>query len=277
MMEVRYSADQVRMQRMNTAELRQTFLLDRLFQTGQIQLVYSEIDRAVVGAAAPTHQPLKLAAGKELAADRFCERRELGVINVGQPGTVQVDGQGYTLANRDALYVGRGSKEVIFASADLANPAAFYLLSYPAHAACPTTPARKADAEAVTLGTEAQANVRTIYKYIHPGGIKSCQLVMGFTELAAGSVWNTMPPHTHERRSEVYLYFDVADDTLVYHFMGRPDETRHIVVRNRQAVIAPSWSIHSGAGTANYSFVWGMGGENQVFGDMDAIDIKAIR
>jgi len=276
-MDVRYLADQTRFERMNTNEVRDSFLVEDLFEAGAVQLVYSDVDRAIVGSAVPTSETLALSAARELASDYFAERREVGVINIGGKGTVTVDGETYAMENRDALYIGRGNKEVLFGSDDAGNPAAFYLLSYPAHAAYPTTQARIADAEAVRLGSDVECNKRTIYKYIHPDGIKSCQLVMGFTELEEGSVWNTMPAHTHERRTEVYMYFDVPQAALVFHFMGKPDETRHIVVKDRQVVLSPSWSIHSGAGTSNYKFVWGMGGENQAFDDMDGIDVDVLR
>lgn len=276
-MEMRYTADKARFPRMTTAEVRQAFLLDNLFRPGALDLVYTDVDRAVVGSAVPTDGKLALAASKELASAYFAQRREVGVLNVGGPGSVTVDGQAYAMAALDCLYIGRGSKEIVFASATAAEPALFYLVSYPAHTTYPTRQARRADAEAVPLGSEKDANKRTIRKYIHPAGIPSCQLVMGYTELAEGSIWNTMPAHTHERRSEVYMYFNVDDDALVFHFMGTADETRHIAVRNRQAVLSPSWSIHSGAGTRRYAFVWAMGGENQEFGDMDHIAVKGLK
>jgi len=276
-MEVRYCADQVRYTRMNTEELRRSFLVEGYFAPGRLQLLYSDVDRAIIGSAVPTSGPLKLEGGKELASDYFTERREVGVINVGGAGSVRVEGEDYLLENRAALYIGKGNREVVFSSSDAANPAAFYILSYPAHASHPTQAARQADAAAVHLGSEEEANKRTIYKYIHLDGIQSCQLVMGFTELAQGSVWNTMPAHTHERRSEVYMYFDVPEDAVVFHFMGTPQETRHLVVRNRQATISPSWSLHAGSATRNYCFVWGMGGENQEFTDMDGIGMDSIR
>ncbi len=276
-MEVRYCADQVRTTRMNTEELRGSFLVEGYFSPGKLQLLYSDVDRAIIGSAVPTSGPLKLEGGKELASDYFTERREVGVINVGGAGSVRVEGEDYPLENRDALYIGKGNREVVFSSGDAANPAAFYILSYPAHASYPTQTARQADAAAVDLGSDEEANKRTIYKYIHLDGIQSCQLVMGFTVLAPGSVWNTMPAHTHERRSEVYMYFDVPEDAVVFHFMGTPQETRHLVVRNREATISPSWSLHAGSATRNYCFVWGMGGENQEFTDMDGIGMDCIR
>lgn len=254
---------------MTTAELRQAFLVESLFAPGELRMVYVDVDRAIAGAAAPTREPLALGTSKELASEYFAERREIGVINVGGPGTVTVDGEAFALERRDGLYIGRGSRDIRFESADAMAPALLYFVSYPAHAGYPTRRLTLADAGDVHLGAVADANVRTIHKYIHPAGAQSCQLVMGLTELEVGSVWNTMPPHTHERRSEVYLYFDIDDEALVFHMMGAPEETRHVVVRNRQVVLSPSWSIHCGVGTRRYSFVWAMGGENQDFDDMD--------
>lgn len=276
-MEVRYSADPVRYRGMSTRELRETFLIATLFSPGAVEMVYSDIDRAVVGSAVPADAPLALQAAEELRAQFFTERREIGVLNVGAQGAVEVDGRTYELSHKDGLYIGRGSKTVRFVSASRHEPAAFYFLSYPAHAAYPTTLARSSDAAAVRLGSFEEANKRTIYKYIHPDGIVSSQLVMGFTELEAGSVWNTMPPHTHTRRMEVYFYFDMKPDTRILHLMGKPDETRHLVVSNRQAVLSPSWSIHAGAGTGPYTFCWGMGGENQDFADMDPVSMETLR
>ncbi len=275
-MKTSFTADPVRYRQMTTAELRDTFLVNQ-FVPGEIELLYSDVDRAVIGSAVPTGGALELSTADELRAEYFCERRELGVLNIGGAGRVSVDGKAFEMGALDGLYIGRGSRAIRFESADAADPAAFYLLSYPAHTTHPTQHAKKADAEAVNLGTVADCNVRTIYKYIHPHGIPSCQLVMGFTELAEGSVWNTMPCHTHTRRSEVYLYFAMKPETRVMHFMGLPDETRHLVIGNRQAVISPSWSIHTGAGTGRYTFCWGMGGENQAFEDMDPVTMAALR
>ena len=275
-MEVRYAPDPQRFERLNTAEVRQSFLVDDLFVPGELKLVYSDIDRLVIGSALPTTTPLSLEAGPELAADYFAQRREIGAFNIGGPGGVRVDGQEYPVANKEIVYIGRGSQVIEFSTLNANNPARFYLISLPAHTSYPTQHAGLEVADPVHLGSQAEANRRTIYKYIHPQGIQSCQLVMGFTELAEGSVWNTMAAHTHERRSEVYMYFDLEGDALVFHFMGQPHETRHIVVREGQALISPSWSIHAGAGTSNYCFVWAMGGENQDFGDMDAIGMEEI-
>lgn len=276
-MELRYVADPVRFQRMTTGEIRESFLIEKLFSIDEIYLLYSEVDRAIVGSAVPVKGQLALKASKELGVEYFCERREVGVLNLGGAGEIVVDDKTFLMENRDGLYIGKGSKEISFSSKNPAQPAVFYLISFPAHQVYPTKQARLADAEAVTLGTPESANKRTIYKYIHPRGIQSCQLVLGFTVLAPGSVWNTMPPHTHERRMEVYLYFDMAPDARVFHLMGTAQETRHIVIADRQAVISPSWSIHSGVGTGAYTFCWGMGGENQTFEDMDGISIGDIK
>ncbi|HTJ79768.1 MAG TPA: 5-dehydro-4-deoxy-D-glucuronate isomerase [Rariglobus sp.] len=271
------TADRIRYQRMTTAELRAHFLIETLFEPGSLELIATDIDRAVIGSAVPTTAPLVLDAVPALRSEFFLERRELGVLNVGGPGTVTVDGTAYTMASRDGLYVGRGSRRVTFESASAAEPAAFYLLSYPAHATYRTTHAKKAEAEAVVLGEAATCNRRTIYKYIHPRGIPSCQLVMGFTELEEGSAWNTIPPHTHDRRSEVYLYFGMRPESRVVHLMGQPQETRHLMIADRQVVLSPDWSIHSGAGIGKYSFCWGMGGENQTFEDMDSAPVSELR
>lgn len=272
-MEIRYAPDPVRIEIMNTAELRESFLVEDMFKPGEITMVYSDVDRVIVGSAVPTNSGLKLEAGDELKAEYFAERREIGVINVGGEGSIAVDGITYSMVKLDALYIGRGSREIEFMSASADEPAKYYIISYPAHASYPTTHAKIADAEPLRLGSSKECNERTIYKYIHPAGIKSSQLVMGCTLMEDGSVWNTMPAHTHERRSEVYFYFDIPDGAAVFKLIGEPSETRHIVVRNYQAVISPSWSIHSGIGTTNYSFIWAMGGENQDFSDMDGIAV----
>jgi len=276
-MDVLYTADPVRYPQMTSEELRKGFLVEGLFAADRISMLYSDVDRAIIGSAVPASQALSLEAAPELRAEAFCERRELGILNIGGAGAVTVDGTEYALAPRDALYAGRGSRAITFASDSAQAPARYYLLSYPAHAAYPTVRVRQSDAQPVHLGSAETANKRTIYKLIHPDGAKSCQLVMGFTVLEPGSVWNTMPPHTHERRMEVYMYFDLPADARVFHFMGRPGETRHIVVSDGQAVIAPSWSIHCGVGTCAYTFCWGMGGENQAFDDMDHVSIPELR
>jgi 4-deoxy-L-threo-5-hexosulose-uronate ketol-isomerase len=276
-MQTRFSPGIFDYHALDTQGLRAAFLVESLFTPGEVALVYTDADRAIIGSAVPAEKPLQLAPDAEMRATFFCERRELGVLNIGGDGVVVVDGKEVPMANVDCLYIGRGSQAISFASRQAASPAAFYLLSYPAHAKYPTTLARRADATAVELGSAADANHRTIYKYIHTGGIKSCQLVMGFTQLREGSVWNTMPPHTHTRRSEVYLYFDLGPNRRVMHFMGRPQETRHLLMADRQAVISPSWSIHCGCGTGAYSFCWGMGGENQTFEDMDPAPLDQLR
>ncbi len=275
-MDIRYAPDPLRFEIMNTAELRESFLMQDAFVPGEINMIYSDVDRVIVGGAVPTGDTLKLEAGDELKAAFFCERREVGVINIGGEGKITVDGDTFDMVKLDALYIGRGSKEIEFSSASADDPARFYIVSYPAHTGYPTTHAKIADAEPVKLGSLKESNERTINKYIHPAGIKSCQLVMGCTLLEEGSVWNTMAPHTHERRSEVYMYFNLNENDAVFHFMGEPSETRHIVVRDGEVVISPSWSIHAGAGTTNYAFVWAMGGENQDFTDMDGIKVNDI-
>jgi 4-deoxy-L-threo-5-hexosulose-uronate ketol-isomerase len=276
-METRYSADVIRFEKMNTEEIRNTFLVRTLFAPDKIELVYWFDDRAIVGSAVPVKTPLKLEAGEELACEYFAERRELGVINIGDAGIITVDGRKFTLGCKDLLYIGKGSKDIQFESAKAQKPAKFYIVGYPAHTGYPMMLAKQADAQTVKLGSDEEANKRTIYKYIHPDGIKSCQLVMGCTDLAPNSVWNTMPGHTHVRRTEVYMYFGVGPDSVVFHFMGKPEQTRHIVVRNEQVVLSPSWSIHSGAGLKNYSFVWAMGGENQDFADMQGFSLEQIK
>jgi 4-deoxy-L-threo-5-hexosulose-uronate ketol-isomerase len=263
--------------RMTTAELRAAFVLGNLFVPGKVSMVYCDADRAIVGGAVPARAPLPLLAGKkEMAAAYFAERREIGVVNIGGPGTVAAGGKAFKLKRKDMLYIGRGTRSVVFGSDRQNDPARFYFVSFPAHAACPTKIARAADAEKSDLGSDEGANRRTINKYIHPGGVGSCQLVMGLTDLAPGSVWNTMPPHTHLRRMEVYLYFNIDSGSAVVHLMGSPGETRSLIMRNGEAVISPAWSIHCGAGTRNYSFVWAMGGENQEFSDMDAVPVTQL-
>jgi 4-deoxy-L-threo-5-hexosulose-uronate ketol-isomerase len=263
--------------RMDTAELRDRFLVDGLFQPGRVTLRFVDLDRGVLGGAVPTDEPLRLEVPGAMAAEFFTERREVGVLNVGGPGAVTVDGERHVMGARDGLYVGRGSREVAFESDDAAAPARFYLVSYPAHASYPITHVAHADAEATELGSAAQANRRVLRKYFHPGGVATAQLVMGVTELQEGSVWNTMPAHTHARRTEVYLYFGLPDDAVVFHLLGEPGETRHLVVRDGQVALSPGWSIHSGCGTASYSFCWAMGGENQAFADMQHVAMGDLR
>jgi 4-deoxy-L-threo-5-hexosulose-uronate ketol-isomerase len=240
-------------------------------------MLYSDVDRVIVGSAVPLNSPLKIdASKKEMAAEYFTERREVGIINIGGKGTIRLDGTEFPMELKDLLYIGRGAKKIECASDVSSTPALFYFASFPAHASHPTAHARFADAAKTTLGSPHGANARTISKYIHSEGIKSSQLVMGLTELEAGSVWNTMPTHTHQRRMEVYLYFGLDQDSIVVHLMGKPGETRTLILRNQQAVISPPWSIHSAAGTKNYSFIWAMGGENQEFSDMDAVSMKEL-
>ena len=269
-------ADPVRYARMTTDELRETFLLD-LFKPGQIELAYVDVDRTVIGSAVPAGAPLTLETQPELRSAYFLERRELGVLNVGGPGKVTVDGTAYELVKLDCLYVGRGSKSVTFESADPADPANFYLLSYLAHTGYPTALAKFADLKGLELGSLETCNKRTIYKAIFADGLKSCQLVMGFTLLAPGSNWNTMPPHTHMRRSEIYFYFDVDPAHRIIHLMGPPDATKHLIMNDKQVVVSPAWSIHAGVGTKNYGFVWGMGGENQAYDDMDPAPVTSLK
>ncbi|MGA2833677.1 MAG: 5-dehydro-4-deoxy-D-glucuronate isomerase [Terracidiphilus sp.] len=276
-MKILQMADAVRYRTMTTEELRETFLLSDLFQPGKVCLTYVDLDRAVIGSSVPTGEPLPLLTDDALRAAYFTERRELGILNIGAAGTVTVNGDAHELKQLDALYVGRGNEKIVFSSADPKHPAEFYLLSYPAHAVYPTRLIHSAEEAKTTLGSAETANLRDITKIIHLEGTSSCQLVMGFTQLASGSVWNTMPAHTHTRRSEVYLYFNIAAEQRVVHLMGPGDETRHIVVADKQVVISPGWSIHAGVGTRNYSFCWGMGGENQVYSDMDPLAIADLK
>lgn len=273
----RFSAGLDAYRNLTTEELRENYLVDDLFVPGVATLQATDLDRAVVGGIVPTSEPIALGEVEELRSAFFFERREGGVINIGGSGEIVVDGTSYPIEKGECLYIGRGSKEVSFASSDANSPALFYFLSYPAHANYPTTFAKKEDATRLELGSGDTCNERTIFQYIHENGIKSCQLVMGFTQLATGSIWNTMPCHTHFRRSEVYLYFDVDEENQVLHLMGEPQETRLLWMKNQQAVLSPNWSIHSGAGTASYSFIWGMGGENQAFADMDGVAISELK
>lgn len=263
--------------RLSTEELRTSFLLTNLFAEGKITLRVTDLDRAVVGGAVPTSAPLRLDAPDALRAEYFTERRELGVLNIGGDGSISVDGQSFDLTARDALYVGRGSREISFASANPSKPARFYLISYPAHAGYPTAIVRAADAQQNELGTMERANRRRIARYIHAGGVRSSQLVMGVTVLEQGSVWNTMPAHTHSRRSEIYLYFDLPADSMVVHLMGEPQEIRPLIVRDGDVALSPGWSVHSGCGTSSYTFCWAMGGENQDYADMDPVGIETMR
>ncbi len=264
----------------DTKRLREEFLIDDLFKPDDIKLVYSHIDRIITGSAVPVNKELVLTAGDELRAEYFLQRREMGVINIGGDGIITIDGKKYEVAYKQGMYIGMGARDISFASKDSAKPAKFYINSAPAHKTYPTVLIKREgtpeegvviikDDNKKELGSLEGANHRVINKYILPGQVETCQLEMGMTELKPGSVWNTMPCHTHDRRMEVYLYFDIPEDAFVMHFMGEPTETRHIIMRNEQAVISPSWSIHSGCGTQAYTFIWGMVGENQDFDDMD--------
>ncbi len=277
-MDVRYSADPKGFKTMTTGDLRKSYLIDTLFQMDKVPMVYSDIDRSITGSVVPVKNELKLTAEKkEMAAEYFTERREIGIINIGGEGIIDADGKAYTLQYKDALYIGRGVKNILFKSAKSTQPARFYFVSYPAHKEFPVSLIPFSNALQSKLGSQFDANKRIINKLILPGKAQSCQLVMGLTELEEGSVWNTMPSHTHQRRSEVYMYFNIPPEALVVHIMGQPDETRHIIMHNEQAVLNPSWSIHSGVGTRNYSFIWAMGGENQEFDDMDGVAVNELR
>lgn len=269
-------ADAIRFPRMTTEELRTAFLVDGLFEPGRISLAYVDLDRTVVGSAVPLAEPLTLETDPDLRALYFTERRELGILNIGGAGAVEVSGTTFELQNLDALYVGRGNEKISFLIRDHSSPAEFYLLSYPAHTSYPAAKIDSRAIEPTVLGSAATANHRKITRLIHLDGARSCQLVMGFTRMSEGSVWNTMPPHTHLRRSEVYLYFNLAPADRVVHLMGPANQTRHIVVADKQVVISPGWSIHAGVGTTSYIFCWGMGGENQVYNDMDPLAIADL-
>jgi 4-deoxy-L-threo-5-hexosulose-uronate ketol-isomerase len=276
-MEIRNAVHPEHAVQFDTAQLREQFLIQNLFTPDEVKLVYSYFDRLIVGGVCPV-KPLTLEVdAKIIGTPHLLDRREMGVINVGAAGAVTIDGKKYDMSPKDGLYIGLGAENLEFSSADKSRPARFYLNCAPAHANYPTSRVTFAEAEPTELGETALSNKRTIRKYIHPDGVKSCQLVMGMTTLATGSVWNTMPVHTHQRRMEAYFYFGMADDQVVFHLMGEPSETRHIVVRNEEAVLSPSWSIHSGAGTAGYTFIWGMVGENQTFTDMDAVPMAELR
>ncbi|WP_299313169.1 5-dehydro-4-deoxy-D-glucuronate isomerase [uncultured Aquimarina sp.] len=274
--ESRYASHPKSVKAMDTAELRDEFLIENLMQLGQINLTYSHYDRYIAGSVVPK-DTLKLEPIDPLKAQYFLERRELGIINVGGKGEVVVDGTSYELNYKEALYVGKGNKEVLFKSQSSSNPAKFYINSAPAHHSYPTVKVTKEKANKIELGSLETSNHRTVLQLIVGGIVETCQLQMGMTELKKGSVWNTMPAHSHDRRMEVYFYFEVPNDQSVCHFMGQTDETRHIWMQNEQAVISPPWSIHSGSGTSNYTFIWGMAGENLDYGDMDKCEITALK
>ena len=279
-MEIRTAASPKDVKNYDTSRLREEFLIQDLFKEDEIKTVYSHIDRIITGSAVPVRQKLELTAGEEIRAEYFLQRREMGVINIGGSGKIMVDGTEYKLGYKDGIYIGMGSKEIIFESDDESKPAKFYFNSTPAHKSYPTVLITLDDIKPenkVELGSLEGSNHRVINKYILPGQVESCQLVMGMTSLKPGSVWNTMPCHTHDRRMEVYLYFELSDDAVVFHYMGEPQETRHLVMRNEEAVISPSWSIHSASGTQAYTFIWGMAGENQAFDDMDSVAMTDLR
>jgi len=261
---------------LDTERLRTHYLLSDLFAKDDIRLNYSHVERLIIGGAAPVHQPLQLEAIKEVGSDPFLARRELGVINIGGLGRVTVDGRAHSMQPHDGLYIGQGSAKVVFESVHEANAAKFYLVSSPAHARYETVKISSAEAKSMRLGSLDTANERTIYQYIHPDVCRSSQLLLGITSLERGSVWNTMPCHLHERRSEVYFYFDLSPEARVFHFMGTPEQTRHIVMASEQAVISPPWSIHMGAGTSRYAFIWAMAGDNQNFNDMDPVPTSTL-
>ena len=275
--DVRYANHPEDSKRYDTAELRRHYHIAKVFTPDEINLTYSHQDRIIAGGIMPVKDAVKLESCKELAAPYFLARRELGAINVGGPGKLTIDGTEYTMGSKDGIYVGMGAKELTFTSDDPRNPAKFYINSCPAHRTYPTVHIPMDKARYNHLGGQETVNERILRQYVHPAVCESCQLLMGMTALLPGNVWNTMPSHTHERRMEVYFYFDIAPDQAVFHMMGQPDETRHVVMHNEEAVISPSWSIHSGVGTSNYTFIWGMCGENQAFDDMDGIPTADLR
>lgn len=280
-MDIRYSVGKEQFKRMTAEELRDEFLVRNIFQANDVSAVYSHIDRIVTMGAMPTTEKIDIEknidAMKDFGVSYFLERRELGIVNIGGAGFIEADGKRFELKGRDALYVPQGTKSVLLGSADGTNPAKFYMNSAPAHRPFPIKLITSNDAKHLNLGSKEGCNERVINQYIHPDVLETCQLSMGLTQLAPGSVWNTMPAHTHERRMEVYFYFDIAEDEAVFHFMGSPSETRHIAVHNDEAVINPSWSIHAGCGTKNYTFIWSMVGENRTYTDQDAIRTRDLR
>jgi len=277
MIEIRQVCHPEAVRRFDTEELRRHFLIERVFSPGNISLTYSHIDRLVIGGAMPTQDRLVLPTPQAVGTDAFLKRRELGIINVGGLGRIIVGGMTYELEHRDAIYIGKEAGDVFFESLEADRPAKFYLVSTPAHATYDTVKIPSATANKMALGDQSTANRRTIYQYIIPDVCKSCQLVMGLTQLEPGSMWNTMPCHTHDRRSEAYLYFDLSEEHRVVHLMGAPQETRHLFVMNEQAILSPGWSIHSGVGTSRYAFIWAMGGDNQDYTDMDMVAMSDLR
>ena len=263
--------------RRNTQGLRDGFVIEDLFQPGKVNLTYSHLDRMIVGGIVPVAETLLIDSVAETGTDRFLDRREAAIVNIGGAGTVSVDGRSHTLGFQEALYVGMGKGALGFASDDPEAPAHFYLLSAPAHRACPTVHITREKAKKVVVGSAEESNARTINQYVHPDVCESCQLLVGLTMFEPGSVWNTMPAHVHDRRMEVYLYFGMQDATRIFHFMGEPGETRHVVLKNHEAVLSPGWSIHSGAGTGRYAFIWVMAGDNMSFTDMDKVPMETLR
>ena len=280
-MDIRYSANPRDVKRYTTEELRKEFLIENLYRPDEVVAVYSHVDRMVTLGCMPVHETVSIDKGIDIWANFgtkfFLERREIGIFNIGGAGKITVDGTVYDLGYKDCLYITMGAKDVRFSSDDAAKPAKFYMVSAPAHRSYETRLLKIADANKKPCGDAATSNKRTINQFIHPAVLKTCQLSMGMTVLDSGSVWNTMPAHTHERRMEIYMYFEVPEDQVVFHMMGQGQETRHIVMTNEQAIISPSWSIHAGAGTSNYTFIWAMGGENQEFDDMDNIPTNQLR
>lgn len=274
-MKLHHSPSPAETNTLGTEQLRDAFLIGDLFKPGEVTAHYTDLDRMIIGAAVPTTAPLTLPDAKAAGTSFFLERREIGILNIGAPGAIRVGGTRYEMGSLDCLYIGLGERDVVFESAP-GEPAQFYFVSTPAHAKHPTAHSTREKNIGAPIGDPAKANRRRINKYIHTDGIKSCQLVMGFTEFESGSVWNTMPTHTHSRRTEIYLYFDLGSE-IVVHLLGEPQRTRHIIVRDREAALSPSWSIHAGAGTGSYRFVWAMGGDNQVFTDMDAVPMSDLR
>ncbi|NGY69910.1 5-dehydro-4-deoxy-D-glucuronate isomerase [Priestia megaterium] len=276
-MQTRYANHPEDIKNYTTEKLRDQFLVEKIFENDQVNLTYTHVDRMIFGGVMPVKEKLSISLSKELGVNYFLERREMGVINIGGEGIMIVDGTEYDMKCRDGLYIGKGTKEVYFRSKNINNPAKFYINSVPAHHMYPTVKIDINNIEPLRLGEPSQLNQRAIYQYVHPNVCQSCQLQLGLTMLEAGSAWNTMPCHTHERRMEVYLYFDMAPETRIFHFMGEPSETRHLVIKNEQAAISPSWSIHSGVGTSNYTFIWGMCGENISYDDMDAVKMDDLK
>ena len=275
-LERKYAADQQRYRTMRNVELRDSFVVSNLMKPGALSMTLSDIDRGIVGSAVPLGDALMLGEFHELGGGKFTARREVGVVNIGGAGSVHVGGQSFPMKRHDSLYIGRGDDDVAFTSDQAADPAKFYFVSYTAHTEYPSRHVPQSAAKRIDLGAKETCNQRTIYQSLRPGIIESCQLVMGFTSIAEGSVWNTFPPHTHDRRSEFYFYFDLAPDARIFHFMGQPDEMKALPLSNEEAALSPSWSMHCGVGSAAYSFIWSMGGENQEFDDMDHITQTAL-